>query len=89
MTKIKTHLENTLSFKEYIFLHLKLKCTETKLSRLINGTDYFEKHHIKVLCDILSLTPSDLIEKYDLKTNITINDFNILQNDYTKKKKIA
>lgn len=89
MTKIKHHLENTLSFKEYSNLHLKLKCTETKLSRLLNGTDYYEKNHIKILCEILPIAPAELIEKYDLKTNISINDFNSLQNDYTKKKKTA
>jgi hypothetical protein len=89
MTKIKTHLENTLTFKEYSNLNTKLKCTETKLSRLISGTDYFEKQHIKILCEMLLIAPAELIEKYDLKTNISINDFNSLQNDYTKKKKIA
>lgn len=89
MTKIKNYLENNLSYKDYSNLHLKLKCTETKLSRLLNGTDYYEKNHIKILCDILSIGPSELIEKYDLKTNISINDFKSLENDYTKKKKTA
>lgn len=69
---LKKELQKMLPYIEYATLHKRLNITETKLSRLLNGTDLWEFQPLLELAKVVGYDPLLLIRKYGLKTNVSI-----------------
>lgn len=72
---LKDYLFKTLTAKEFSELQKTLLISETKLSRLLSGTDAWDAKIFKKLATLfVGMNPYEIIKKFELLNIITITE---------------
>jgi hypothetical protein len=83
---LRNYLFENLSAKEYSLLSETMDISETKLSRLLNGTDCWEIYTFTRLVKLLpTIDPHTLLKRFALKNNITVNEMDSIVKEYENK----
>lgn len=83
---LRNYLFENLTAKEYSLLSETMDISETKLSRLLNGTDYWEVYTFTRLVKLLpTIDPHTLLKRFALKNNITVNEMDSIVKEYENK----
>lgn len=83
---LKNYLFENLTAKEYSSLSFTMDISETKLTRLLNGTDCWEVYTFTRLVKLLpTIDPHSLLKRFALKNNITVNEMDTIVKEYENK----
>lgn len=72
--KLIDYLKENLTFSKFIELHNYMCITKKKFSRLLNGIDSWNFTTVQSLSNLTNISPNNLIKKFKLKNEITINE---------------
>ena len=85
---LRDYLFENLSAKGYSLLPEFIGVSDTKMSRLLSGTDAWECDTFKRLVKaIISIHPHELLQRFELKNSITINEMDAIVKEYETQKK--
>jgi len=85
---LRDYLFENLSAKGYSLLPDFIGVSDTKMTRLLNGTDAWAYETFKRLVKaIISIHPNELLQRFELKNTINVNEMEEIVKEYENENK--
>ena len=80
---LRDYLYENFTTRDFSELPTRLNISETKLTRLLNNTDKWDAATFKKLvAEIKEFSPLVLLQHFELKNNITVNEMDEIIKEY-------